>query len=105
MGVIGFLFFVMMLARPIFRSGLIAIRQRREFSESPALPPFIALTSLMIGSLLDDVFGGTLQPTTYLLIGTIVTLDRLLGLIWSNEGVSATASRSDLIKNVPSHPT
>ncbi len=104
MGIIGFFFFVMMLARPIVRSALIAIRQRRAFSESPAFPPFIALTSLMIGSLLDDVFGGTLQPTTYLLIGTVITLDRVLTLTWYDDATTATVSPSDLATNLPSRP-
>jgi O-antigen ligase len=104
MGIVGTFFFVMMLARPIGRSALTAIRQRGQFSESPAFPPFIALTSLMIGSLMDDVFGGTLQPTTYLLIGTVITLDRVVGLTWYDDATKATAAPSDLGSAVAERP-
>jgi len=79
-GLMGALVFVTMLCRSIIGAILLAVQQGRQFSDSPAFPMFIALISLLVGSLTDDVFGGTLQPTTYLFIGIVIALDRVVYL-------------------------
>ena len=76
-GLVGACLFITMLYRAVSGAISMAVRQGRAFSESPAFPVAIALVSLLVGGLMDDVFGGTLQPTTYLFIGTVIALDRL----------------------------
>jgi hypothetical protein len=77
MGLVGALVFISMLCRAILGAILMVMQKGPRFSDSPAFPMFIALVSLLVGSLTDDVFGGTLQPTTYLFIGVVIALDRL----------------------------
>lgn len=79
-GLVGTLFFLAMLGRPIAGAIAAVVREGREFAESQEFPVFIALIPLVIGGTVDDAFGGTLQPTSYLTIGIAITLDRLLYL-------------------------
>lgn len=79
-GLVGACLFLAMLYCAVSGAVSMALRQGRAFSESAAFPVAITLTSLLIGAAMDDVFGGTVQPTTYLFLGTVVALDRLAHL-------------------------
>ena len=54
------------------------IRQRRILVHSPVLPLFIGFIVLIVGSFMDHVFGGVLEPPFYLFIGIVVAIDHLL---------------------------
>ncbi|NJO38431.1 MAG: O-antigen ligase family protein [Rhizobiales bacterium] len=76
-GFVGALLFLTMLYCAVKGAVSMAARQGRAFSESAAFPVTITLVALLVGSLTDDVFGGTIQPTTYLFFGSVIALDRL----------------------------
>jgi O-antigen ligase len=79
-GVVGTVFFLAMLVRPFLGAIRVAARAPLSFTESLEFPALIAMIPLIIGGMVDDAFGGTLQPTSYLTIGITLTLDRLLYL-------------------------
>jgi O-antigen ligase len=80
MGIVGGFAYVAMILRATGGAIGMAIREGRAFSQTTAFVVFTTLISLLAGSFMDDVFGGTLQPTSYLFIGTLITLDRLVYL-------------------------
>jgi hypothetical protein len=91
-GALGFILYFAMLFRPVAGAIGLAWREARDFTESPEFPVFIALLPLVVGGLVDDAFGGTLQPTSYLTIGMVMVLDRLLHLRQMVRGASLEAS-------------
>lgn len=102
MGVAGTLLFLAMVCCALSRAISMILKRGRAFRESPAFPVFIALVTLLIGSLADDVFGGTLQPTTYLFFGTLVALDRLAYLNrWSMVDARSSRPVRPLIQQSP----
>lgn len=90
-GAVGAILFLAMLFRPVFGAIGLAWREARSFPETLEFPVFIALVPLLTGGLVDDAFGGTLQPTSYLTIGLAVTLDRLLYLRRTAQDLAAEA--------------
>ena len=83
MGILGGFTFVAIIFRTFSAATVVALGNARRFGESAAFPLYIGLISLLVGSLMDDVFGGTLQPPTYLFIGTVIALDRMVYLLKS----------------------
>jgi len=77
MGIVGAFAYIAMLWQATRNTVAMAKRRGRDFSHTTAFIGFVALVSLLIGATMDDVFGGTLQPTSYLLLGIAITLDRL----------------------------
>jgi len=90
-GVLGAVFFLAMLYRPVFGTLMEAWRRPNEYPESLEFPVLIGLLPLLIGGLVDDAFGGTLQPTSYLTIGLAITLDRLVWLRKTEQEAAATS--------------